>query len=537
MNAQQLKNSILQMAVQGKLVPQDPNDEPASVLLERIREEKEKLIKEGKIKKEKNPSNIFRGEDNLPYEKVGKNDPVCIADEVPFELPDGWVWARCRSLGTMVRGKGIKRSETVSNGVPCVRYGEIYTSYDTSFTQAKSFISPEMDNNCIQFNKNDVIFTLTGENKQDIARAVAYLGDKPVAAGGDLGYWTHHGMNPLYLSYYLNSPYCIELKKRTATGDIIVHISTDKVGSFLIPIPPLCEQERIIEKINETLSLINEYAKKEKLLNDIHIQFPDKLKNSILQQAVMGQLIPQDPNDEPVSVLLEKICAEKAALIKAGKIKKDKHESIIYRRGDSHYEKLDGVERCIDDEIPFEIPDTWEWCYLGALAFITKLAGFEYTKYIANNLRTKGVPLFKGKNVQNGKLVLSFESYIDESLSDELYRSQISKKCLLTPYVGTIGNIAIFDGSFKAHLGSNVGKIEICNPKDCPQVLEEYVLFYLRSSFGYEELTKYKKATAQESISIEAIRNVLIPIPPLEEQKRIVDVLENTLNNCNLLAG
>ena len=169
MNAQQLKNSILQMAVSGKLVPQDPNDEPASVLLERIRKEKEKLIKEGKIKKEKNPSYIFRGSDNTPYEKVGKNEPVSIADEVPFEIPESWEWVRASSLGQMVRGKGIKRTETIPDGMPCVRYGEIYTTYNTSFTNTKSFIPQQLYSQCNLFHTGDLIYTLTGENKPDIA--------------------------------------------------------------------------------------------------------------------------------------------------------------------------------------------------------------------------------------------------------------------------------------------------------------------------------------------------------------------------------
>ena len=179
--------------------------------------------------------------------------------------------------------------------------------------------------------------------------------------------------------------------------------------------------------------------------------------------------------------------------------------------------------KCIDDEIPFEIPAGWEWCKINNIAFVTKLAGFEYTKYIADNLQTTGVPLFKGKNVQGGKIIYDFEAFIPESLSDELERSQISKKCLLTPYVGTIGNIGIHNRSGKFHLGSNVGKIEILNPTSEVCILEEYVHIYLLSQYGYAELTKYKKATAQESISIEAIREVLVPLPPIQEQKKIVD--------------
>ena len=255
-----------------------------------------------------------------------------------------------------------------------------------------------------------------------------------------------------------------------------------------------------------------------------------QLKNSILQMAVQGKLVPQDPSDEPASVLLERIKAEKQELIKAGKIKKDKKSSEIFR-GAAHNlpyaycEQIGKEIRDISDEIPFEIPESWEWTSIGNIAFVTKLAGFEYTKNIAPNLQSSGVPLFKGKNVQNGNLIYNFENYISESLSNELIRSQINKKCLLTPYVGTIGNIAIFPGDFKAHLGSNVGKIEIIKSL----VLEEYVMYFFRSDAGYKELTKYKKATAQESISIEAIRNAFIPIPPLAEQHRIVAKIEQLI--------
>ena len=191
----------------------------------------------------------------------------------------------------------------------------------------------------------------------------------------------------------------------------------------------------------------------------------------------------------------------------------------------SYYEKIlaTGEVKCIDEEIPFEVPQGWEWCKINNIAFVTKLAGFEYTKYIAGNLKTNGIPLFKGKNVQGGKIIYEFEAYIPESLSDELERSQISKKCLLTPYVGTIGNIGLHNKSGKFHLGSNVGKIEILNPASQVCILEEFVHIYLLSQYGYAELTKYKKATAQESISIEAIRDVLLPIPPTQEQQKIVD--------------
>ena len=185
--------------------------------------------------------------------------------------------------------------------------------------------------------------------------------------------------------------------------------------------------------------------------------------------------------------------------------------------------------KCIDDNLPLSIPNSWTWCKINDVAFVTKLAGFEYTEYIANNIKSSGIPLFKGKNVQNGEIIYDFEAYIPESLSDELKRSQITKKCLLTPYVGTIGNIGIHTRNGKFHLGSNVGKIEILNPNGSTFLFEEYLHYYLQSPYGYDELTKHKKATAQESISIEAIRDVYIAIPPREEQIKIVHKIEQFL--------
>ena len=524
MTAQQLKNSILQMAVQGKLVPQDPNDEPASVLLERIRAEKERLIKEKKIKREKNPSVIFKGADNTPYEKIG-DEVRSLADEVPFDIPDSWEWVRIRSLGEIVRGSGIKRNETVQQGLPCVRYGELYTTYQTLFTSAVSFIAPDLYEKCKHFSYGDVLMTLTGENKPDIAKAVAYLGTEPIAASGDLAFWTQHGMNPLFLSYIMASPYIIARKVALATGDIIVHISGDKLGTILLPVPPLAEQERIVACIQEAELVIENYAIKATALQKLQDSFPEALKKSILQEAVQGKLVPQDPSDEPAEALLERIRAEKQRLIKEGKIKKDKHESVIFRRDNSHYEKLDSVERCIDDELPFEIPGSWAWAYFGNISFVTKLAGFEYTKYIAPALTNHGIPLFKGKNIQNGKLIEHFEGFIPETVSNELWRSQLSKRCLLTPYVGSIGNVAVFPGTYKAHLGSNVGKIE---PYSDNGVLIEYILYFLRSAAGYEQLTKHKKATAQESISIEAMY-IRRSLPPFEYKSKCPSLMCSTL--------
>ena len=256
------------------------------------------------------------------------------------------------------------------------------------------------------------------------------------------------------------------------------------------------------------------------------------LRQKILDLAIRGKLVSQSPNDEPASVLLERIHEQKKQMVKDGKLKpKDiKNDTIIFKDDDNlHYEKFqDGTIKCIEDQIPFDVPEGWCWSKINTIAFVTKLAGFEYTKNIAPNLCENGVPLFKGKNVHNSTVIYEFESYIPESISDELQRSQITRKCILTPYVGTIGNIGIHNRSGKYHLGSNVGKIELYNSN--ATILEEYVVAYLQSKYGYQQLTKHMKATAQASISIAAIRDVYLPIPPADEQYRIQNILSHALS-------
>lgn len=321
-----------------------------------------------------------------------------------------------------------------------------------------------------------------------------------------------------FLLLYLDSPLFFSEIKKYDNGTAQPNLAAKSLEQFLIPLPPLYEQKRIVAKIEELLPLVDRYAAAYEKLEQFNAKFPEDMKKSILQYAIQGKLVEQRTEEGTGEELYQQIQVYKKNLIKDGRLKKTR-----------------ALEPISEAAIPFDFPQPWKVCYIDDIAFVTKLAGFEYTKYIADNLVADGIPLFKGKNVQNGKLVLSFESYIPKSISDELPRSQIAKKCLLTPYVGTIGNIAIFDGSFKAHLGSNVGKIELLNSDIQTFVLEEYVLWYLKSTYGYAELTKHKKATAQESISIDAIRNVIIAIPPLEEQYRIVAKIEELLPLCDRL--
>lgn len=429
-------------------------------------------------------------------------------------------WVRIKSLGTIMRGSGIKRNETVESGYPCVRYGEIYTTYNTSFASTVSFIPEEINEKCKHFSHGDILMTLTGENKPDIAKAVAYLGTNPVAAGGDLAYWTAHGMNPLYLSYLLASPYVINHKVKLATGDIIVHISGDKIGSILIPIPPLNEQMRIVEKIQETEYQIRQYGEKEQELTILHGTFPEAMKKSILLQAVQGKLVEQDPSDEPAEVLLERIRAEKQRLIKEGKIKKDKHESIIFRRDNSHYEKLDGEEHCIDDELPFDIPNSWIWTRLNSLGY-TQTGNTPSTAH--PEYRGDCIPFITPGDIIDGSI-----NYENQSLSEIGKRSARvcpANSILQVCIGGSIGKAALtqLEVTFNQQINSLTPVV----------VSNKYVFAALTSFMFISAMKENAGGTATPILNRSLWDKMFIPLPPLAEQRRIVQRIEELLPLIN----
>ena len=498
MTPQELKNSILQLAIQGKLVEQRPEEGTAEELYREIQKEKQALIKAGKIKKEK------------PL-------PEITEEEKTFELPENWVWVRLSDLCYQISDGTHKTPAYVETGIPFLSVKDISSGYlDFSNTR---FISPDEHNSLIgrcKPEKDDVLICRIGT----LGKAVK------IDAEVEFSIFVSLGLIKLvnkaiadYIVLAINSGYGWSWIQRVKVGGgtHTFKINLDDLRLMPIPLPPLDEQLRIREKCVAFSTDFNRYEKAWTRLEEFNKRFPGDMQKSILQMAIQGKLVEQRPEEGTGEELYREIQKEKQALIKAGELKKTKALPLI-----------------TDDVLPYSFPASWKICYIDDIAFVTKLAGFEYTKYIAPNLAESGIPLFKGKNVQNGQIILDFESYIPDSISDELPRSQIRKKCLLTPYVGTIGNIAIFNGTFRAHLGSNVGKIELLNSSEM-HVLEEYLLYYLRSAFGYAELTKFKKATAQESISIDAIRNVIVPLPPLAEQKRIVARLEELLPLCEKL--
>lgn len=537
MTASELKKSILQMAVEGKLTEQSKEDEPVEELLKRIKEEKESLIKEGKIKKEKTISEIYK-KDGSYYEKVsdGKNilKDACIDEELPFEIPDTWTWCRIGNIGTIIRGNGIKRSDVVEFGFPCVRYGEIYTTYNISFKEAVSNIPEEIFKKSKHFSYGDVLMTLTGENKEDIAKAVVYLGDSKVAASGDLAFWTNHKMEPLFISYLMNSPYAIYCKSKLATGDIIVHISASKLESILIPIPPIEEQKRIVEKINLLMPLINEYDELEKSITKLNKEFPDNIKKSILQYAIEGKLTEQSEKDEPAEELLKRIKEEREKLIKEGKIKKDKTTSEIYKKDGSYYERVfEGnnivKDVCIDDELPFEIPDSWVWVRLYKLIYL--ISGTSYNK---NDITNNGVRILRGGNIQDNQLLLFDDdvflpiSYYDEEKNIKKYDIIIVAS---TGSKTVIGKPAFIKDNYNnIQIGAFLRIIRLYDIN-----ISSYINTIFESNYYREHIRNKVTGTNINNIKSDYIENLLIPLPPIEEQKRIVDKINRVNEVINTI--
>ena len=433
-------------------------------------------------------------------------------EEEPYKVPDNWVWTRLGNI-TEKNQYGYTAKSSNQGEVKYLRITDIQDNKvvwnDVPYCEIK-----EDEFEKFKLKKDDIVIARTGATTGK-SFLIKEINHKSVFASYLIRV---RGIKVLseYLWDYMNANIYWQQITEFSSGIAQPGVNAQKLENLLIPLPPIDEQKRIVNKLDYFFDKIQ---KVKEIIEEIK-EKNEARKESILSKAFTGELTAKwraDNNYTDVDILLKNIEDEKQNLIK---------EKVIKRPPK--------MEPLTEKDFFLDIPKNWKYVKLNDIAFVTKLAGFEYTKNIYPNLVNKGIPLFKGKNVQNGKIVYEFESYIPEEISNELIRSQINKKCLLTPYVGTIGNVALFDGDFKAHLGSNVGKIELFNNFN-QNILEEYMLYYFRSCYGLAQLKKHKKATAQESISIEAIRDCVVIIPPIEEQKEIVRILDNIFIKENLI--
>ena len=495
MTPQELKNSILQLAIQGKLVEQRAEEGTGAELLEKIFAEKNAEGAKGKGEKSHAKS--------AKPGKVGS----CVSrdkisdDEKPFDIPESWEWVRLGEIGTLTRGSGIKRTETCECGFPCVRYGELYTTYKTRFSVTKSFVSRSLYNNSKKICNGDVVMTLTGENKTDIAIAVVYEGQDEIAMGGDMTCWSHHGMESLYLVYLMNSPYAISCKRELATGDIIVHISNEKLSSIWLPLPPLAEQKRIVAKIEELLPLVDRYEKAWSRLEDFNKRFPADMQKSLLQLAIQGKLVEQRPEEGTGEEL--------------------------YRRLKSYHS---GLKPCKDEldysSMNFTIPANWTMIELNQL--------FDFVDYRGKtpNKTTSGVFLITASNIRQAYMDYTRKEYISrEEYKGRQSRGLTQKGDLLFTTEAPMGNAALCDLD-ECSCGQRIITFKEYEKETALPAL--YMYFILSPQFQQQLLDNCTGTTAK-GIKADKLKHFLIPLPPYVEQKRIVAKLEELLPLCERL--
>ena len=494
MNGKQLKNSILQWAIQGKLVPQDPNDEPASVLLDKIRQEKERLIKEKKIKRDKNASIIYRGEDNSYYEKILATGEVkCIDEEIPFEIPATWNWARLSNI-TSILGDGIHGTpEYDATGTVYFINGNNLSNGSIEIkADTKKVSEQEAEKHKRLLNSTTVLVSINGTLGN-----VAFYNGENVILGKSACYFNLMGnIDKQYIKHILETEYFIEYAKNVATGSTIKNVPLAGMRNFLIPVPPITEQHRIIlgmVRLAHSIDRYNDAQTKLDLLNNV---LNEKLKKSVLQEAIQGKLVPQLAEEGTAQELLEQIKEEKQKLVKEGKLKKSAlNDSVVFRGDDNKYYEQIGGE-VTEIEHPLDFPSSWSLARLNAVCQLTdglKTTG-KQCLLDAKYLRGKS----SGTVVEEGKLVYKGDNIV-------LVDGENSGEVFIVPQDG--------------YMGSTFKQLWISS-----SMYEPYVLAFIQ--FYKETLRNSKKGAAIPHLNKESFYGLIIGIPPLQEQRRIVQKIE-----------
>ena len=450
--------------------------------------------------------------DNTPYEKIG-DEVRSLADEVPFDIPDSWEWVR---LGNISSYAETKQKVNATSADPSI-WGLDLEDIEKGgrLLEYKTVGERKAVGDKTVFTKGDILYS----KLRPYLLKILVAPDDGICTPEIVPFRVYGGIDPSYIVNYLKSPYVDNLINSITYGVKMPRVGTETMTSLLVPIPPLEEQRRIVEKIDEVASAVSAYDVAYQKNEALNSTFPETLKKSILQEAVQGKLVPQDPSDEPAEALLEHIRAEKQRLVKEGEIKKDKYESVIFRRDNSHYEKLDGIERCIDDEIPFDLPESWEWVrFFSVVDIATNLVRpEEYADYIhiaPDNIEKATGTLFECHTVQQDKVV---------SPNHLFYKGQIiySKiRPLLRKAV-----IAPFDG--------------LCSADMYPlntAINRKYLLRYMLSdAFNLQVATAMSSRVKMPKINQDELSKILIPIPPMQEQERIVSKIEELFNKITLI--
>ena len=516
MNGKQLKNSILQWAIQGKLVPQDPNDEPASVLLDKIRQEKERLIKEKKIKRDKNTSIIYRGEDNSYYEKILATGEVkCIDEEVPFEIPVSWSWARLTHVTFLIEdcphstakdeGKGYPLVRTPNIGFGFLLLNGVHRVSEKVYNQRNVRAVPQ---------KNDLIFA-----REAPAGNIAVIQDEKVCLGQRtvLLRPITHCILPQYLAYYILAPSSQQSLVEKSSGTTVAHVNLSDFRPYLIAVPPIDEQKRIVNKLKELLPLLDKYNCYADKLSRLNNEINTLLKKSILQEAIQGRLVPQIAEEGTAKELLEQIKAEKLKLVKESKLKKSAlNESVIFRGDDNkYYEQIGANCNDISDEIPFDLPYNWCWCRFSNIVSMTigkTPARGEQTYWINGKYNWVSI-----SDMVDGGTISTTKEKVSDLAVKEIFSAPISEKgSLLMSFKLSIGKTSILD--IDAYHNEAIITIR-------PVIDKEYAMrnYLFKVLPLIANLGDSKDAIKGKTLNSKSLANLLIPLPPLQEQQRIIE--------------
>ena len=512
MNGKQLKNSILQWAIQGKLVPQDPNDEPASVLLDKIRQEKERLIKEKKIKRDKNASIIYRGEDNSYYEKILATGEVkCIDEEVPFEIPQGWEWTRIGNIFNHTSGKQ-QSSSNKGGGTPqkFITTSNLYWGHFILDNVKVMNFTDEEIKTC-SATKGDL---LVCEGGAGYGRSAIWNEDYDICLQNHV-----HRLRPCVsgiCEYVYHFIYLLKESNNLASvGTAMPGLSANRLKGLLLPFPPLSEQRRIVTKLAELLPQIEKYNNVQNKLDELNTNIKDSLKKSILQEAIQGKLVPQLAEEGIAQELLEQIKTEKQNLVKAGKLKKSAlATSIIFRGDDNKYwEKSTECMECIDDKIPFEIPSTWCWVRHNQLFEISGGSQPPKSQFV-DSPKSGYIRLYQIRDYGSNPMPV----YIPQEKANKITKEG---DIILARYGGSLGKVFwAKDGAY------NVAMAKVNPLFDSEFVNKQYLFLFYQSSI-YQYLVKDHSRSAQAGFNKDDLKDLFFPLPPLEEQSRIVEIYKS----------
>ena len=517
MDTKALRQKILDLAIRGKLVPQDPSDEPASVLLERIREQKKQMVKEGKLKAKdiKNDTIIFVGEDNLHYEKFADGTVKCIEEEIPFEVPEGWEWTRLGNLSSLIQ-YGLSNSAEAQGTHRLLRITDIQDGKvnwkDVPFTTVDN-----ADNYLLR--KDDIVFARTGATVGK-SFLVTELPFESVYASYLIRIRLFDCISPSYLYQFFNS-YCYwEQITDKSVGVGQPNCNGTSLKELFIPLPPLHEQKRIVPAANALLKYASVIESERASLQEII----NLAKSKILDLAIRGKLVPPDPNDEPASVLLERIRAEKEELIRQGKIKRDKKESFIFRGDDnSYYRYKNGKAVCIDDDLPYEVPNGWIWAILPEVVLFQEGPGI-----LKKDFRDEGIPLIRISGLQSDKVLLDGCNYLDPVMVENKWKHfklELGDVILCTS--ASIGKASIV-GPEAVGAIPYTGQIRF---KMTQSLIREYFLYFANSDTYLNQIDRMKTGNCIQHYGPTHLKEVYIPIPPIEEQERIIKQLSSLLSS------